>query len=267
MIRKGIKRIYDILTLKDYRAEIVRNQQKQVQATTLLYEQLFSNNPVLVLSGVKIFLPLFYSDHIQKIIFSNRDFYEKETLLYLKSKYGSFAHILDIGSNIGNHMLFFCSHLQAKKVYCFEPNQYNFNVLSRNVELNNLEKTVMLHKVAAGSKTGKGVEKNFTLMNTGINRVETVTEENIAETQVDIVCIDDYGYGNIDFVKIDVEGFELEVLKGAAQTLQRSNAVVMIEVFEENQELVDEIMLAFNYTKTVTLEDFNIIYEKRRAGE
>lgn len=260
MIRKNLRKLYDKLTLKAYRTEVAANQQKQIQQTERLYEQLFLNNPVLVVNDVKIFLPLFYVDHIQKIIFASRDFYEKETLQYLKNNFNSFDNILDIGSNIGNHMLFYCSQLEAKKVYCFEPNKYNYTILSRNVELNNLQEIVTLHNMAVGEKSGRGVEKDFTMMNTGMNRIETGSATDSSEKNIEIVCLDDFNYTSIDFVKIDVEGSEIAVLKGAVKTLQRTRPVVMIETFENNQSAVDEIMQSYGYSKSATVEDYNSIY-------
>ena len=259
MIKKWLKRIYGVLTLKPYRDEVIANQLKQLRLSEKIYEQLFLNNPVLVLNGVKFYLPLFYIDHLQKIIFQNRDFYEKETLNYLKTNFGQFETIVDAGANIGNHVLFFCSQMKAKKVYCFEPNHYTSSVLAKNVELNDLDKIVEIHKSALGEKKGQGIQQGFSLSNTGMNRIASggdTMEGNTAE----IVCLDDFNYAKIDFIKIDVEGFELSVLKGAEKTILRTHPVIMIEVFDENKMIIDDIMRSYGYRKSVTLEEFNCIY-------
>jgi FkbM family methyltransferase len=254
------KRLFDKLSLKGYRGEVTANQRKQIAETQRLYEQLFLNNPVLIVKDVKMYLPLFYVDHIQKLIFRDRDFYEKETLQYLKQQYGSFKTVLDIGSNIGNHMLYYCSQLDARNVTCFEPNTFNHAVLCKNVELNNLQDVVTVHNVALGETSGTGVQKDFTNMNTGMNRIEMSADTDSAGATVMIKSLDDFGYSNIDFVKIDVEGFEIEVLKGAARTLKNSKAVVMLEVFNNNQQAVDELMESYGYKKSYTIEEYNCIY-------
>ena len=248
-------RFFQRLSLKTYREDIKQNQLKLIEEIKLLHQQLFLNNPVLIVQNVKMYLPLFYVDHIQKIIYNDRNFYEIETLEYLQGRYGNFKNILDIGSNIGNHMLFYCSKMQAQRVICFEPNDFNHSVLIKNIELNNLQQIVTVHNCALGETAGKGVQKDFTLMNTGMNRIETDQQG-----AIDIKRLDDFGYSNIDFVKIDVEGFEVEVLKGAGETITRCKPVVMIEVFEINRSEVEALMEGYGYKKFITLEDYNNIY-------
>jgi len=252
-----LQRFFQRLSLKTYREDIRQNQLKLIEEMKQVHQQLFLSNPVLVVQNVKMYLPLFYVDHIQKIIYRDRDFYEIETLHYLQQKYGNFKRILDIGSNIGNHMLFYCSNMQSKEVICFEPNDFNHRVLIKNVELNNLQQFVTVNNCALGETAGKGVQKDFSLMNTGMNRIETDQHGT-----VEIKRLDDFGYTQIDFVKIDVEGFETEVLKGAAETLRNSKAVVMIEVFPENQKMVDKLMVSYGYKKTHTIEEYNLIYTR-----
>lgn len=252
------KRFFDKLSLKGFREEVTANQRKQVVEIQRLYDQLFLNNPVLIVKDVKMYLPLFYVDHIQKIIFETKDYYEKETLYYLKSKFTSFENVLDIGSNIGNHMLFYCSELGSRRVICFEPNEYNHATLSKNVLLNNLQNIVTIQNVALGEAAGKGIQKDFSNMNTGMNRIEV--SDHAKDATIEVKRLDDYGYRGIDFIKIDVEGFELQVLKGAGETLRKSKAVVMIEVFEGNKVPVDEIMDSYGYNKTHTIEGYNSFY-------
>ncbi|MEQ1797226.1 MAG: FkbM family methyltransferase [Lacibacter sp.] len=258
-----LQRFFQRLSLKTYREDLKLNQVKLIGEVKLIHQQLFLNNPVMIVQNVKMYLPLFYVDHIQKIIYNERDFYEKETLNYLKTNYGTFERVLDIGSNIGNHMLYYCSRLQAKQVVCFEPNAFNHSVLCKNVELNNLQDIVTVHNVALGETGGKGIQKDFTTMNTGMNRVEPVAASETGKGTVDIVRLDDLQYRDIHFIKIDVEGFEVSVLKGAAETFRSSKAVVLIEVFKESQAEVDEIMNSYGYRKTKTIEEFNMIYEAK----
>lgn len=255
------RKLYDLLTLKPYRAELTANQKKQTEEIRRLYDQLFLSNPVLVVQDVQMYLPLFYTDHIQKLIYRDRNFYEWETLYYLQNKYGSFERILDIGSNIGNHMLYYCSKMNAKQVDCFEPNMFNYHTLLKNIELNHLQQTVTAHNTALGAQAGIAVQKDFSTANTGMNRIETVS--NNATGAIPLKPLDAFGFSKIDFIKIDVEGFEADVLKGAVQTLQQSNAVVLIEVFDSNKPLVDELMLSCGYAHTHTIENYNCIYERR----
>ncbi|MBS4064428.1 MAG: FkbM family methyltransferase, partial [Chitinophagaceae bacterium] len=219
-----LQRFFQKLSLATYRKTVTDNQQKIVDELRHLHQQLFVNNPVLVVGNVKMHLPLFYIDHIQKIVYSTRNFYEIETLQLLKKEFGQFESVIDIGTNIGNHMLYWCSEMGAGKVMCFEPNDFNRTVLLKNIELNHLESIVTVQSCALGSESGKGVQSNFTLGNTGMNRVDKVGEGSASST-TDIKKLDDFPVNKVNFIKIDVEGFETEVLKGALETIKRCKPV------------------------------------------
>lgn len=258
-MRNFIKKVFNKLTLKNYRDQLLFEQKQQQAALSLIREQLFLNNPVLVIRSVKIYLPLFYVDHIQKIIYQNRDFYETETLEFLKLHYKQLDSVIDIGTNIGNHMLYWCSELGAQNVVCFEPNDFNRSVLLKNIELNHLEPIVTVHSCALGAESGKGVQSNFTLGNTGMNRVDKVGDASIAST-TEIKRLDDFTINKVNFIKIDVEGFEADVLKGASATILQHKPVVMIEVFENSRAAVETLMQQYGYRKFITLEQYNTVF-------
>jgi len=256
-----LQRFFQRLSLKTYREDIRQNQLKLIDEIKHVHQQLFVANPVLVVQNVKMYLPLFYVDHIQKGIYQSRNFYEIETLEFLRLHYKSFDHVVDIGTNIGNHMLYYCSNLSAKSVICFEPNTFNRSTLQKNIELNYLEQLVTVYPFAIGEIAGKGVQTNFSFGNTGMNRIDKVSEETTSSTDsIDIRSLDSFHLQAVDFMKIDVEGFEADVLKGSAATIQRCKPVVMIEVFESNRLEVDALMQAYGYSCFITIEDYNSIY-------
>ncbi|QNA44986.1 FkbM family methyltransferase [Lacibacter sediminis] len=254
------KRVYDKLTARGFRDQILYETKATQKQLTILREQQFISNPVMVIGGMKICLPLFHADHIQKIIYQNRNYYELETLGFLRTHYKQFDHIIDIGSNIGNHMLYYCNYLAPKKVYCFEPNVFNRNQLEHNVSLNHLNKVVTVYPFALGAASGKGVQTDFSLGNTGMNRIDRLSDADNDADAVDIRSLDSFSIAQANFMKIDVEGFEVEVLKGAGETIKRCKPVVMIEVFESNRPEVEALMQGFGYKKFITLEDYNNIY-------
>jgi FkbM family methyltransferase len=259
-MRTFLKKVFNKITLKNYRDQLLYEQKTNRDVLLRLNDQLFLNNPVLVVGSVKMYLPLFYVDHIQKGIYQNRNFYEIETLEFLKLHYKRFEHVVDIGTNIGNHMLYYCSQLQANKVVCFEPNRFNREVLQKNIELNHLNNAVTVYPYAVGAENGKGIQTNFTLGNTGMNRVDKVEKEELSDDAIDIRSLDDFELAKIDFIKIDVEGFETDVLLGAAQTIERCKPVILIEVFENSREKVNKLMEQYGYRKFITLEEYNCIY-------
>lgn len=259
-MRHFIKRVFDKITLRHHHDKLLQEQEGLRQQIQQLQDQLFMANPVLILEGVKFYLPLFYTDHIQKIIYRNREFYEKETLRFLQLHYRHFNAVIDIGSNIGNHMLFYCTQMQAKKVYCFEPHKFNLNILQQNIALNYLEDRVDVYPVALGAGEGKGVQAGFSCLNTGMNSVQAVGAGANKEQEVDIQSLDSYQIAKADFIKIDVEGFEIEVLKGAVETIKRCKPVILVEVFESNRQKVDALMESYGYQKFFTLKQFDTLY-------
>ena len=259
-----IKKLFQKLTFKDFRAYVLDNQSRQDQEIKRLQDQIFLSNPILLMKGLQFFLPYFYVDHIQKLIYEQKNFYEIKTLDFIKEKYGHISNIVEVGANIGNHMLYYCSQMQAEMVYCFEPNKINRSVLEKNISLNHLENNAKVFDVALGEKNGNGVEKSFSLANTGMNKIETVDSASVQG--VSIMPMDYYSFQKIDFIKIDVEGFEVPVLLGARETIKRNQPVVMIEVFDQNLATVTQFMSELNYEKKYIVEEHNFIYEPMNKG-
>lgn len=66
----------------------------------------------------------------------------------------------------------------------------------------------------------------------------------------------------VDFIKIDVEGFEYNVLLGAKNILNRYSPIIFIEVFEQNEDKVFELLKQFSYKKIEDLGENNYIFMK-----
>jgi FkbM family methyltransferase len=126
---------------------------------------------------------------------------------------------LDVGAHVG-----LWSRILAKEfeeVIAFEPVKELSDCFARN--LKDVE-NVDLCKFALGSYYGKW-EMVYTPINSGNSHVAP----NSTEGTTDIVQMDQFCATNIDFIKIDTEGYELEVLKGARKTIDRCRPVILIE--------------------------------------
>ena len=151
----------------------------------------------------------------------HHNFYEIELLDYM-STLGPQTTILDIGANIGNHALYFQRFLSYSQIICFEPQHDNFNKLCNNIDFT---KSIVAHKFALGNFNGRiGLEDNF--MNRGNVSIKSGTD-------VPIYRLDDLGIVNISLMKIDVEAYELEVLKGASKIISRDHPRMFIEMWKE----------------------------------
>ena len=132
---------------------------------------------------------------------------------------------IDIGANIGSYTILASAHVGAKTI-SFEPVPITFNHLIRNIQINGAHDKVRAFNVAIGSSKGF-VEFTSTLDTT--NHVATKDDKETIQVSIDV--LDDILEGKEipTLMKIDVEGFETEVIKGAEGTLmnERMKAVII----------------------------------------
>ena len=89
-----------------------------------------------------------------------------------------------------------------------------------------------------------------------LNRENLPGAEELIEIEAELKPLDDFALGGVDFIKIDVEGHEVEVLLGAAATIERCRPMVLIELKKEHVAEVDAWFRKLDY-KRCRLEDFN----------
>lgn len=161
-------------------------------------------------------------DHVQKSILSENNFYELDLLTDLYHRALPGMQFLDVGANVGNHSLFL-SAIAGLEGYAFEPFAENFARLKRNLDENCLSDQVRAFPVAVGAAEGHVKLESSSDENTG--QVRAVP----AEEGVEMIALDDMEFQRIDILKIDTEGGELDVLKGAVNTLARHRPLIAAE--------------------------------------
>ena len=145
---------------------------------------------------------------------------------------------LDIGGNIGNHALFFADLFGT--VISFEPNMATFKVLSLNAEL--AENVSAINVGISNTKATKLAVMDP--LNIGGSRI---SDSDAASIEFNVVTLDEYLQSNaprpISFIKMDVEGYELEALQGASETLQKHQPMLALEFqVKKHKEKTDEIV-------------------------
>ena len=125
--------------------------------------------------------------------------------------------------DVGGHCGFWSFYLGGnfKKVYAFEPVEIFRECFKKNIPHENVE----LLPVALGNENNF-VSMNVELENTGATHVSNKTDD---LNKVELKKLDDYGFTDIDFIKIDVEGFENQVVLGAKETLLRNKPIIIVE--------------------------------------
>ncbi len=148
---------------------------------------------------------------------------------------------LDVGANKGVWTWMLAQH--CPKVFALEPNPKPFKVLARCKPAN-----AEAWQIAASNATGEA-ELRIPLGRKGYsNQGGSLNAEKVGaqygSVRVPAKKLDDCGLPPIGFIKIDVEGFEAEVLSGAAALIQRDRPVLVIEMEEAHTRKPIETMVA-----------------------
>lgn len=163
---------------------------------------------------------------------------------------------IDVGANIGKYTIIIGSKLQKKggKVIAFEPLPANFELLQKNIKLNKLNNVTPI-KCALGNEEKKrylylenvvrGGVKHSLIKNNNTNKENNKI---LVEVRKLDNVLQELNIKKINLIKIDVEGFEPEVLKGATQTLQKQHPKIIFEALtpqklKENQKILKQ----YNY--------------------
>lgn len=166
--------------------------------------------------------------------------FEPEYLELFKNNLDTGNTFIDIGANIGHHSLFASKVVGDNgKVIAFEPLKDIYNQFQESINKNNF-KNITLYNKGCGSK-----EEILTIYSTNKNiggssvipspdkrengKIEIIVPDNILENEK-----------RVDFIKIDVEGYELEVLKGLKNTIQKFHPKIFLEYSPYYYELKDE---------------------------
>lgn len=166
------------------------------------------------------------------------------------------GNALDIGSNIGNHALFFSRYYQ--RVYGFEPNRKTFQLLKYNASLvNNVE----CFNIGLSSHDGKAVLA-IDPANVGASRVASApaSGDTNERQEIELMKLDSLSHiiaNPIGLIKIDVEGHELEVLKGGKETIDKYKPLILFEQhpgdFTGGKSEVVEYLKSVGYGKFATV--------------
>lgn len=185
-------------------------------------------------------------DHIARILRDTRTFYEKAMLSALAPSLQAGDLVIDAGANIGNHALFF-SKICGCRVIAFEPISVTANLLRENVRANGVEDKVQVMQVALGEGGGMARIASSDPANLGGTTLAVD-----AGGEIEVRSLDQIDIGHpVRLIKVDVEGMDLAVLKGARALLARDRPWVLCEAgtakaFEE----IRDFLAAQSYTPT-----------------
>ena len=126
---------------------------------------------------------------------------------------------IDVGANVGLWSRDLCTSFE--NVIAFEPVQDFRNCLTKNVVAENFD----VRSVALGNVATRAT-MNITEGNTGHSHIDPAS---FGQGDTEVILLDSLNLNNIDYIKVDCEGFEYRVLQGAEQTIKRNRPVVVVE--------------------------------------
>jgi len=121
------------------------------------------------------------------------------------------GNYVDAGSYVGTHAVFYSMFCPAARIYAFEPQVDIYQKLNRNLELNRIT-NVQTFNLGLSDAPGRGTASGPVANKGGAWLLQG--------DSVNVVTLDSLNLPNVRFMKVDVEGMELLVLQGAAETLK-----------------------------------------------
>jgi FkbM family methyltransferase len=160
--------------------------------------------------------------------------------------------VLDIGANLGWYSVNIAKLLPVSKIHAFEPVPNIFSKLRRHCALNGVDAKVVLNQVALGDADGTIELHTFPDLPHGHSSISTLGKTDYVTSIAKMVTLDsflhEHSVDTVDFIKMDVEGAEMLVLKGAESLLKRENAPIWVI------ELNTETAKSFGHTPTDVLQ-------------
>jgi FkbM family methyltransferase len=145
-------------------------------------------------------------------------------------------NVIDVGAHIGWYSVNFAKC--AKHVYSFECSPKSYNYLCANIALNEQDYKVTKFNTGLSDKTGIAKYYIRDPNDGGCNGISKFQgDDNIPCIDVPVKTLDSYELSNINFIKIDVEGHEKQVLMGASKTITENNyPSILFECWDDSPD-------------------------------
>ncbi len=171
--------------------------------------------------GLRYFIMPRYKHHY---LANNYEDFSLDIMLKDLSENSTFV---DIGSHYGAYSLMAAKKAAKGRVIAIEPVQENYHVLKKNIQANKIDNVTPLN-YAASNKSGQA-EFNIPWASDSAGFYEHPNAETIKKVQVKMARPDDLIKGQkVDFIKIDTEGHELQVLEGLEDTLNANSKIKLL---------------------------------------
>ena len=189
-------------------------------------------------------IDLYPVGQICELLYTNN--FEKAELNIVSHYLKPHMNVIDIGGNIGLYSILAAQIIGQGKIWTFEPSSESYNRLIKNLKINNVD-SVVVNKLALSDKDRGFIEL---LRDTGFRdgdrylspingKASIIDNTSVGDCEkVPVTTLDSYwksvGCPQVDFLKIDIEGGEFNVFKGATSFLRGNvNILLMFECTEQ----------------------------------
>ena len=223
MIADGNKSLQDVYTQRE-QEEFVRMNDEFSSKIVKLNDNLYYYNGY--------YLPVNQFD--SSVFYSKYAIDELTTLDSVRNK-----DIIDAGGYVGDTALLFSSYTD-KSIHVFEASPSNMDIISETIRLNQLENIVPVSK-ALGEKSGMAT---FSLgeRNSCNSLVERPGYNYPNHIEVPVITLDDYVRENnleVGLIKVDIEGGEQLLLKGAVETIRTQHPILLISIYHSANDFFE----------------------------
>ncbi len=197
------------------------------------------------------------NDHIYRKIVDSGSFYELKLLEYIhkiihsssKGRNPPPSVAIDIGANIGNHSLFFSSFV-CDQVIAVEPNPAVIPILQSNLKQN--IHNCHIYEFGLGDEESTGsIDLAYAKDNLGAAKISQESDGSIKITTLDSLLSQHLEPSSVvSLIKIDVEGMEPQVLRGAKNTLSKYKPEIFVEASSKQElEKTQSVLEPLGYTR------------------
>ena len=172
--------------------------------------------------------------------------------------------IFDLGANCGFFTVRALDFFPKAQIYAFEPNGDCISKLNETLILNNLTNNVKVFNVAVGESSGVGTfYQNRSSISSSLVKEKVLRRRLSKKSQIKVISLDDFclthGITVIDILKIDVEGFENQVLRGARKILAATR-MIFVEIHPPFASItsIEQILLPLGFVRRIDLERLQI---------
>jgi len=162
--------------------------------------------------------------------------------------------VADVGANIGLFSLY-AACLGSKKIYAFEPVKGTFAELKKNISSNSFSNKIVAVNKAVGNKKGS-VSIYFNYDVDGRSSLDFLNDKSRSQ-KVQVILLDDFFKNKVDFIKIDTEGHEEQVLLGAKRIIKTFKPILSFSAYHKKDDKTRLPSVLRNIRKDYKIELFS----------